>query len=66
MSLLFLKGNPLLPKINKVIREDMVYLIKMYKKYYMLEKPSNCSLQKETGPKALGNDFKDCIEIILV
>jgi hypothetical protein len=47
--------HPLLPKINQIIREEVINLRRLYEKYYKYAKPA-CE-ELKNGPRALGKYY---------
>jgi hypothetical protein len=65
--LMLRKDHHLLDEINRVIREDMIYIIRLYNKYYTYVRPSKCEQRRIKGPKPLGlTPFYGVLTILLV
>lgn len=53
MHLLMRKGHPLLPTINKIIRQEAIQIVHLFKSYFVYAKLSKCDRAKK-GPEVLG------------
>ncbi|KAI6171477.1 hypothetical protein M3Y97_01048800 [Aphelenchoides bicaudatus] len=52
-ALLMREGHPLLSKINKTISEEIVYIQRLYDKYFTYSKPPKCEQTDTESPRAL-------------